>query len=585
MFCCFVSQVEPKKVEEAVEIHDWVLAMQEELEQFERNKVWELVKRPTHAHVIGTKWVFRNKMDAEGVVCRNKARLVAKGYSQTEGIDFDESYAPVARLEAIRLFLAFASQKNFKVFQMDVKSAFLNGALSEEVYVEQPPGFVDKSKGDRVYKLKKALYGLKQAPRAWYDTLSTFLVNNGFKKGVVDRTLFTIEHEGNLLLAQVYVDDIIFGSEDAELCERFAMLMQSEFEMSMMGELTYFLGLQVKQLKEGIFICQSKYSIDMMKKFNLEGYGKEVKTPLPSGKMSYAVGDKRISESKYRKLIGSLLYLTASRPDIQYAVGLCARFQVSPMKSHYQTALHILKYVKSTIHVGLWYPRGGDLTLRGFCDADYAGCTVTRKSTSGTLTFFGDCLVSWFSKKQPSVAQSSTEAEYISAGCLCAQLLWMQQQLRDYGLIQKETNMFVDNKSAIALTENSMFHSRTKHIDIRHHFIRDHVEKKDIVVIYTPTDYQIADALTKYLPKERFIMLRAELGLMQDPDIIFEYSNLVEYKSDDELSNYESDEDDLPEVLAQGGIGVQTNTPISEKVQSSKGQTKKLKEKASQADS
>ena len=271
--------------------------------------------------------LFRSNNE-NGIVCRNKARLVAKGYSQTEGIDFDESYAPVARLEAIRLFLAFAAQKNFKVFQMDVKSAFLNGALSEEVYVEQPPGFVDKSKGDRVYRLKKALYGLKQAPRAWYDTLSKFLVTNGFRKGVVDRTLFTIEHDGKLLLAQVYVDDIIFGSEDALLCEKFAYLMKSEFEMSMMGELTYFLGLQVKQLKEGIFICQSKYALDMVKKFNLEGFGKEVKTPLPSGlRMGYAKDDQRISDSKYRKLIGSLLYITASRPDIQFAVGLCARYQ------------------------------------------------------------------------------------------------------------------------------------------------------------------------------------------------------------------------------------------------------------------
>ena len=363
-------------------------------------------------------------MDEHGVVCRNKARLVAKGYSQTEGIDFDESYAPVARLEAIRLFLAFAAQKNFKVFQMDVKSAFLNGRLSEEVYVEQPPGFVDPSKSDGVFRLKKALYGLKQAPRAWYDTLSQFLVENGFKKGVVDRTLFTVEIDGKLLLAQVYVDDIIFGSEDTFLCEKFAGLMTSKFEMSMMGELTYFLGLQVKQLKDGIFISQAKYARDMVQKFNLEGHHKEVKTPLPAGlRMGFAINDERISESKYRKLIGSLLYITASRPDIQFAVGLCARYQVAPMKSHYQAAMHILKYVKSTINVGLWYPRGGDLKLRGFSDADYAGDTPTRKSTSGTLTYFGDCLVSWYSKKQPSVAQSSTEAEYISAGCLCAQIL------------------------------------------------------------------------------------------------------------------------------------------------------------------
>ena len=284
--------------------------------------------------------------------------------------------------------------------------------------------------------------------------------------------------------------------------------------------------------------------------------------------MGYSKDDKKISESKYRKLIGSLLYLTASRPDIQFVVGLCALYQVTPMTSHYKTALHILKYVKSTINVGLWYPRGGDLTLRGYSDADYAGDTPTRKSTSGTLTFFGDCLVSWYSKKQPSVAQSSTEAEYISAGCLCAQILWMQQQLRDYGLNQKETHMFVDNKSAIALTENTMFHSRTKHIDIRHHFIRDHVEKKDILIFFTPTAYQIADVLTKALPKARFVELRSELGLMNNPEVRVEYSNLREYQSEGEQSESDqSDDDGLKDSQAE----TKSSQPKKSKSSQSKG--------------
>ena len=235
--------------------------MQEELNQFERQEVWALVPRPKGKSTIGSRWVFRNKLDGDGIVVRNKARLVAKGYSQEEGIDYDETYAPVARLEAIRIFLAFAAHSNFKVYQMDVKSAFLNGKLEEEVYLEQPPGFENPEFADFVYFLFKAVYGLKQSPRTWYDTLSEFLIENNFTRGVIDKTLFYKLHDKDMIFVQIYVDDIIFGSTNDNLCKRFAKLMQSNYEMSMMGELSYFLGLQVSQKEDGIFICQSKYCL------------------------------------------------------------------------------------------------------------------------------------------------------------------------------------------------------------------------------------------------------------------------------------------------------------------------------------
>lgn len=228
--------------------------MQEELNQFERNQVWTLVPRPNDHSVIGTKWIFRNKVDESGIVIRNKARLVAQGFNQEEGIDFDETFAPVARLEAIRMLLAFACFKNFKLYQMDVKSAFLNGYISEEVYVEQPPGFQNHEFPNHVFKLSKALYGLKQAPRAWYERLSKFLIDNDFTRGKLDSTLFIKSKNHDMLIVQIYVDDIIFGATNENLCKDFAKCMQGEFEMSMMGELNYFLGLQIKQLKEGIFI-------------------------------------------------------------------------------------------------------------------------------------------------------------------------------------------------------------------------------------------------------------------------------------------------------------------------------------------
>ena len=518
MFSCFLSRIEPKTTQEALKDPDWVIAMQEELGQFERNKVWKLVPHTNDLKVIGTKWVFRNKLNEHGDVVRNKARLVAKGFTQTEGLDFDESYAPVARLDAIRLFLAFAAHNDFIVYQMDVKSAFLNGELSEEVYVEQPPGFEVPSETKQVYKLEKALYGLKQAPRAWYDTLAKFLLENGFKKGEVDKTLFTLNNDGRLLLVQIYVDDIIFGSKDKLLCEDFANLMKNKFEMSMMGKLNYFLGLQVKQLDDGIFISQAKYAKEMLTKFGIKPEENATKIPMSIGtKMTYTESDKSVDEHKYRKLIGSLLYLTASRPDIQYAVGVCARFQCDPRISHYKTALKILKYVKGTVDVGLWYPKGSGMHLVGYTDADYAGSMLDRKSTSGTCQFLGTRLVSWFSKKQSCIATSTTEAEYIAAGCCATQILWLQQQLKDYEIYEKKTPIFCDNTSAIAITHNPILHSRTKHIEVRHHFIRDHVERGHIELLRVGTEDQLADIFTKPLQENRFITLRHSLGLLELP--------------------------------------------------------------------
>jgi hypothetical protein len=286
--------VEPQKVFEALEDPDWVEAMHEELNNFKCNKVWTLVEKPKDfRNVIGTKWVFKNKQDANGIVVRNKARLVAQGYSQVEGIDYGETCAPMARLESIRILLAYASHFNFKLYQMDVKSAFLNGPLHELVYVKQPPGFEDPHFPTHVYKLDKALYGLKQAPRAWYEHLKELLVDRGLEIGLIDPTLFTKKVNGELFICQIYVDDIIFGSSNKIFNDEFAKLMIEKFEMSKMGELKFFFGFEVRQLRGGTFINQAKYIQDMLKKFNMDSGVKGAKTPMstkvtldldPSGK-------------------------------------------------------------------------------------------------------------------------------------------------------------------------------------------------------------------------------------------------------------------------------------------------------------
>ncbi|GJS92658.1 retrovirus-related pol polyprotein from transposon TNT 1-94 [Tanacetum coccineum] len=471
LFADFLSEIEPKKVSEALKHPGWIDAMQEELNQFYRNKVWTLVPLPYGKIAIGSKWVFRNKKDEHGTTTKNKARLVAQGYSQEEGIDYDETFAPVARMEAIRIFLAFATYMNFKVYQMDVKSAFLNGKLKEEVYVKQPPGFESSEFPDYVCKLDKALYGLKQAPRAWYETLSTFLIQNKFARGRIDNTLFIYKSKGEVLLVQVYVDDIIFGSTSYKLCKQFEKLMTKKFEMSMMGELTYFLGLQIKQDDKGISICQEQYTRNLLKKYEISD-SSSVKTPMvPPNNLGPDLAGKSVNETSYRGMIGSLMYLTATRPDIQFSTVLCARYQSNPKESHLIAVKRILRYLKGTPTLGLYYPKCSGFDLKGYSDSDYAGCNMDRKSTSGACQILGGKLVCWSAKKQQSVAMSSAEAEYVAAAGCCASILWMKSQLSDYDIHYKMVPIFCDNTSAIAISNNPVLHSRTKHIDIRYHFI------------------------------------------------------------------------------------------------------------------
>ncbi|GJV57422.1 putative ribonuclease H-like domain-containing protein [Tanacetum coccineum] len=364
LFACFLSQKEPKKVIQALEDPSWVEAIQEELLQFKIQKVWTLVDLPNGKRAIRTKWVF--KKEERGIVVRNKARLVAQGYTQEEGIEYDKVFAPVARIEAIKLFLAYALIMGFIVYQMDVKSAFLYGTIEKEVYVFQPPSFEDPHFPDKVYKVEKALYGLHQAPRAWYETLSTYLIKNGFRRGNIDKTLFIKKDKGDILLVQVYVDDIIFGSTKKSLCDEFKGLMHKRFQMSSMGELTLFLGLQVQQKKDGIFISQDKYMADILKKFDFATV-KTASTPMEPNKA--LVKDEEaeaVDVHLYRSMIGSLMYLTASRPDIMFAVCACARFQVTPKTSHLHVVKRIFRYLKGQPKLGLWYPRDSPFDLEAF---------------------------------------------------------------------------------------------------------------------------------------------------------------------------------------------------------------------------
>ncbi|WVZ64012.1 hypothetical protein U9M48_013598 [Paspalum notatum var. saurae] len=431
--------------------------MHKELENFERNHVWDLVEPPPNCRPIGTKWVFKNKQGEDGMVVRNKARL-------KEEIDYEETFAPVAHLKAIRILLAFATSKGFKLQQMDVKYAFLNGFIEEEVYVRQPPGFESARFPDR----------------------------SGFVMGSVDKTLFLLSRGGDTLIVQIYVDDIIFGRSSHALVSSFAEQMSREFEMSLMGELQFFLGLQSKQGLEGIFVHQAKYTRDILKKFEM-GDSKPMTTPMSTNTALDADEDgKAMDQKEFQGMIGSLLYLMATRPDIQ--------FSSSSGEAHFQ--------------LGPWYSSGSSLSLRGFSDADHAGCRIDRKSTSGTCQLLGTSLVSWSSRKQASVALSTTEAEYVAAASLYSQLLWMKATLSDFGLRFGRIPVQVDSTSAISVAKNPVLHSRTKHIDVRFHFLRDHYEKGDIDLIHVVSANQLADIFTKPLEFDAFTRLSGELGVI-----------------------------------------------------------------------
>ncbi|GJZ90513.1 putative ribonuclease H-like domain-containing protein [Tanacetum coccineum] len=514
LFAYFLSQEEPKKVIQALKDPSWIEAMQEELLQFKLQQVWTLVDLPYGKRAIGTKWVYRNKKDERGIVIRNKARLVAQGYTQEEGIDYDEVFAPVARIEAIRLFLAYASFKDFVVYQMDVKSAFLYGKIEEEVYVCQPPGFEDPEFPDKVYKVEKALYGLHQAPRAWYETLSTYLLDNGFQRGQIDKTLFIKRIKSDILLVQVYVDDIIFGSTKKELCTDFEKLMHKKFQMSSMGELTFFLGLQVTQKANGIFISQDKYVDEILKKFGFSTV-KTASTPIKTSKPLLKDAEAEdVDVHLYRSMIGSLIYLTTSRPDIMFAVCACAKFQVTPKVSHLHAVKRIFRYLKGQPKLGLSYPKDSPFNLEAYTDIDYVGASLDRKSTIGGYQFLGRRLISWQCKKQTIVANSTTEAEYVVAASCCGQVLWIQNQMMDYRYNFMNTKIHIDNESTICIVKNLVFYLKTKHIEIRHHFIKDSNEKKLIQMIKIHTDHNVADLLTKAFDVGRFHYLIASIGML-----------------------------------------------------------------------
>ncbi|GJT53169.1 putative ribonuclease H-like domain-containing protein [Tanacetum coccineum] len=413
------------------------------------------------------------------------------------------------------LFACFLSQEEPKKVSQALADESWVEAMQEELLQSSCKKFFEDScSSKQVSELVKALYGLHQAPRAWYERLSTFLLKQDIGEGLLIKLCLLRRIEDISIWVQVYVDDIIFGSTKSSMVKDFEDLMQKEFKMSSMGELTFFLGLQVKQTTAGIFLSQDKYVKDILNKFDFRTI-KPASTPIEAHKsLGKDEEGEDVDVHLYRSMIGCLMYLTASRPDIMFAVCLCARFQVTPKVSHLHAVKRIFRYLKHQPKLGLWYPKDSPFHLEAFSDSDYAGDNHDRRSTSGGCQYLGRRLVSWQCKKQTIVAISSTEAEYVAAASCCAQVLWMQNQLLDYGFNFMNTEIHIDNESTICIVKNPVLHSKTKHIQIRHHFIRDCYEQRLINVVKVHTDDNVADLLTKGFDLARFNFLVVTIGMM-----------------------------------------------------------------------
>jgi hypothetical protein len=488
--------------------------MKVELEALVKNNTWKVVELPPNIKPIGCKWVYKVKHKADGTVERYKARLVAKGYNQVEGIDYFETFSPVAKLTTVRTLLAIASVKSWHLHQLEVNNAFLHGDLQEDVYMKIPEG-VTCTKSNMVCKLQKSLYGLKQASRKWYEKLTSLLVAEGYVQSASDYSLFTLTRSNTFTTLLVYVDDIILAGNSLDEFDRIKSVLDSAFKIKNLGQLKYFLGLEVAHSKSGITISQRKYCLDLLKDSGLLG-SKPAVTPLDTSiKLHSNAGTPYHDVSRYRRLVGKLLYLNTTRPDISFATQQLSQFMHAPTTVHFNAACRVIRYLKNNPGQGMLFSRDSELQLVGYSDADWAGCMDTRKSISGYCFFIGKSLISWRAKKQATVSRSSSEAEYRALSSATCELQWLLYLFKDLQIqLPKLPTLYCDNQSALHIASNPVFHERTKHLDIDCHLVREKVLKGTLQLLPVSTTEQLADFLTKALAPPKFHAFMSKLNMV-----------------------------------------------------------------------
>ena len=527
LICAEADEDEPASVAEALSSpakDKWLVAMQEEMSSMDKNKVWELVDIPPGRKAIGSKWVFKVKRKADGSIDKYKARLVAKGYTQREGVDHGDTFSPVVRIASIRLILAIVAHLDLELFQLDVKTAFLNGELDEEVYMDQPDGFEAAGFERRVCRLKRSIYGLKQSSRQWYLRFHDSITSFGFEMIEEDHCVYVKRSKKNVLILSLYVDDILLAGNDMSSIVATKEWLSSQFEMKDMGEANYVLGVRIVRNREKklISLSQETYIKKVLERFRMNNC-KPIDTPVEKG-LSLSVdqcpkNDKekeQMSNVPYREAIGSLMYaMLCTRPDICFAVGLVSRYQSNPGPDHWKAVKRVLRYLQGTKDLALCY-HGGDLKLRGYSDADWASDRDERKSTSGYAFTLGGAAISWCSKKQTCIALSTMEAEYVACSAAVQEAVWLRRFLRSLGLgphIDEAVLLYSDSTSALAYAKDPKYHGKSKHIDIRHHYIRDMVAQGEVVLKHISTGSMVADPLTKPIARDVFLSHISSMGL------------------------------------------------------------------------
>ena len=502
----------------------WREAIEKEFNSLAENQTWELTRLPPGRKAIGSKWVFRVKPLPEGGL-KYKARLVAKGYSQVEGVDYTETFAPVIKYKSLRILLALANEYNMQIHQMDVTTAFLYGDLKEDIYMHQPEGCVVPGSEGLVCKLKRSLYGLKQSPRCWNQKIHGFLSKQGFKETQSDTALYTKGTGRSKILIGLYVDDLLIASEDESAIRGLKEGLQEVFKMTDIGDVNTVLGIKIQRNREKgtLTMSQQKYVEDILKRFNMsEAKGKA--TPMEVGlKFSDRISEKRENDAEtmaripYRQAVGSIMYLmVCTRPDIASAVQMVSRFGADPRPVHWKAVQRIFKYLVHTKDYGLTFKREGSVKLTGFCDSDWGGCEDTRRSTTGYMFKLGGACVSWCSRRQKTVALSSCEAEFMAACEAAKEAIWEKQLLSELGWEQEEpVPIWTDSQSAIALINNPTFHDKSKHIEIRHFFIREKVNAGWVTYKYCETETMVADSLTKGVPRVKTEYCRERMGVLK----------------------------------------------------------------------
>lgn len=520
-YICSVSLFpEPSSFTQAKKFDEWIKAMNEELLALEANDTWEICSLPSGKHAIGCKWVYKVKLNADGTLERYKAWLVAKGYTQQEGIDFVETFSPVAKMTTVKTILAVAAAKSWSLTQLDISNAFLNGDLTEEIYMRLPLGYTPKDgvvlPPNPVCKLRKSLYGLKQASRQWFLKFSSTLMSLGFEKSYTDHTLFIRNINGKYIAVLVYVDDIIITANDDDEVTKLKTDLQQFFKLRDLGPLKYFLGLEIAHSSSGISVCQRKYTMELLEDAGLLDC-KPSSIPMDPHVKLRSDGDEPLLEEPeaYRRLIGRLMYLTITRPDITFAINKLCQFTSAPRQSHLKAAHKVLHYLKGIIGLGLFYSTTNDLVLKAFTDADWGSCKDTRRSTSGFCMFLGDSMISWKSKKQDTVSCSSAESEYRAMSFAVKEVEWLVNLLAEFGCPQHQSVAFYcDSTAAIHIANNPVFHERTKHLERDCHKVRDKVIAGLIKTLHVRTMDQLADVFTKALHPGHFHSIISKMSLL-----------------------------------------------------------------------